>query len=91
MVGADTLHSADAANKPTITDNNADVVDLDDGTEVRGSGIDPQGTGGGIAGARPATPAAAPSTTSTSSTPAPPAPSRPSSSTQRRARSTSPT
>ncbi len=50
-VGSDTLHSADAANKPTITDNNADVVDLDDGTEVRGLRIDPQGTGGGIAGA----------------------------------------
>jgi cadherin-like protein/Big-like domain-containing protein/cadherin domain-containing protein/hemolysin type calcium-binding protein len=50
-VGTDTLHAADAANKPTITDNNADVVDLDDGTEVRGFRIDPQGTGSGIAGA----------------------------------------
>ncbi|HEY6691748.1 MAG TPA: hypothetical protein VI006_02790, partial [Solirubrobacteraceae bacterium] len=49
-VGADTLHLADAANKPTITDNNADVVDLDDANEVRGLNIDPQGTGGGIAG-----------------------------------------
>ena len=49
-VGSDTLHSADAANKPSITDNNADVVDLDDGTEVKGFNIDPQGTGGGIAG-----------------------------------------
>ena len=75
-VGADTLHSADAANKPTITDNNADVVDLDDGNEVRGLSIDPQGTGGGIAGA-PATPAAARSTTSTSSTPARRHPARP--------------
>ena len=51
IVGSDTLHSADAANKPTITDNNADVVELDDGNEVRGFNIDPQGTGGGIAGA----------------------------------------
>jgi len=49
-IGPDTLHSADAANRPTITDNNADVVDLDDGNEVRGFNIDPQGTGGGIAG-----------------------------------------
>jgi hypothetical protein len=40
-VGSDALHSADAANRPTITDNNADVVDLDDATEVRGFNIDP--------------------------------------------------
>ena len=49
-VGSDTLHGADAANKPTLTDNNADVIDLDDSNEVRGLNIDPQGTGGGIAG-----------------------------------------
>ena len=49
-VGGDTLHSADAANKPSITDNNANVVDLDDDTVVKGFNIDPQGTGGGIAG-----------------------------------------
>ena len=51
VVGADTLHGADAANKPSITDNGADVVELDDGNEVRGFNIDPQGAGGGIAGA----------------------------------------
>ena len=49
-VGSDTLHGADGANKPSLTDNGADVVDLDDGNEVRGFNIDPQGTGGGIAG-----------------------------------------
>ena len=49
-IGSDTLHSADAANRPTITDTNADVVDLDDGNEVRGVSIDPAGAGGGIAG-----------------------------------------
>ena len=43
--------AANAARKPTLTDSNADVVDLDDGNEVRGFNIDPQGTGGGIAGA----------------------------------------
>jgi hypothetical protein len=49
-VGGDTLHTADAVNRPTLTDNNDDVVNLDDGTTVKGVAIDPQGTGGGIAG-----------------------------------------
>ncbi|MDX6581253.1 MAG: hypothetical protein QOI10_437, partial [Solirubrobacterales bacterium] len=46
---AATLHSADAANRPTLTDTTADVVELDDGNEVKGLGIDPEG-GGGIFG-----------------------------------------
>ncbi len=50
VVGSDTLHTGVAGKRPTITDNNADVVDLDDNTTVRGLTIDPQGTGGGIAG-----------------------------------------
>jgi VCBS repeat-containing protein len=50
VVGADTLWTAVAGARPTLTDNNADVVDLDDNTTVRGFVIDPQGTGGGIAG-----------------------------------------
>jgi VCBS repeat-containing protein len=50
IVGSDTLHSADAANRPTLTDNNADVVDLAAGNEVRGLELDPKGTGGGIFG-----------------------------------------
>ena len=33
-----------------MTADNADVIDLDDGNEVRGFNIDPSGTGGGIAG-----------------------------------------
>ena len=49
-VGSDTLYPADASKKPTITDSGADVVDLDDGNEVRGFNIDPSGTGGGLAG-----------------------------------------
>ncbi|MEA2440977.1 MAG: hypothetical protein QOH76_2401, partial [Thermoleophilaceae bacterium] len=48
---AATLHSSDASNRPTLTDNNANVVNLDDSNTVAGVGIDPQGTGGGIAGA----------------------------------------
>ena len=35
---------------PTLTATGADVIDLDDGNEVRGLNIDPQGAGGGIAG-----------------------------------------
>jgi hypothetical protein len=49
-LNADTLHPANPGAHPTLTDNNADVVELDDGNEVRGFNIDPQGTGGGIAG-----------------------------------------
>jgi hypothetical protein len=51
IVSGDNLHAADAANRPSLTDNNADVVALDDNNEVRGLQLDPQGTGGGIAGA----------------------------------------
>ena len=36
---------------PTLTVSNEDVVQLDDGNEVRGFTLDPQGTGGGIEGA----------------------------------------
>ena len=45
-----TLHPANAGAHPTLTATNADVIDLDDGNEIRGLNIDPQGTGGGIAG-----------------------------------------
>ena len=51
VVGADVLHPANPGAHPTLTATGADVIDLDDGNEVRGLNIDPQGTGGGIAGA----------------------------------------
>jgi hypothetical protein len=38
------------STRPTLTDTNADVVELDDNNTVRGFVLDPQGTGGGIAG-----------------------------------------
>ncbi len=44
------LHPANAGAHPTITASNADAVSLDDGNEVRGFNVDPDGTGGGIAG-----------------------------------------
>ena len=50
QVGSDVLAAAVPGNRPTITDNNADVVALAAGNTVRGVQIDPQGTGGGIAG-----------------------------------------
>jgi hypothetical protein len=50
QIGADVLQAANAAARPTITDNNADVVALASGNTVRGVQLDPQGTGGGIAG-----------------------------------------
>jgi Bacterial Ig domain/Bacterial cadherin-like domain/RTX calcium-binding nonapeptide repeat (4 copies) len=50
VVGADTLHPANPGAHPTLTATAADVIDLDDGNEVRGLNIDPQGAGGGIAG-----------------------------------------
>jgi len=50
-VGSDTLHTGDPLKRPTITDNNDDVVALAAANEVRGVELDPQGTGGGIAGA----------------------------------------
>jgi hypothetical protein len=49
VVAGVTLNTGVPANRPTITDNNADVVVLDDGNTVTGVDIDPQGTGGGIA------------------------------------------
>ena len=86
----DTLHPANPGAHPTLTATNADVIDLDDGNEVRGFNLDPQGAGGGIAGATGDT-AAARSTTSTSPTPARRGRSPGSSSTAPPARSTSPT
>jgi hypothetical protein len=50
QIGSDVLHSADAANKASITNNNADVVTLAGGATVKSFNIDPQGTGGGIFG-----------------------------------------
>jgi hypothetical protein len=50
VVNSTTLHPADSSNRPTITNNNADVVTLAGGTTVRGFTIDPQGTGGGVFG-----------------------------------------
>ena len=47
---ADTLHPANPGAHPTLAATNEDVVDLDDGNEVRGFNLDPSGTGGGIAG-----------------------------------------
>jgi len=49
-VGTATLLPANPGAHPTLTATNADVIDLDDGNEVRGMQIDPQGTGGGIGG-----------------------------------------
>jgi hypothetical protein len=48
---ADTLHAASAGAHPTITATSADAVSLDDGNEIRGINVDPDGTGGGIVGA----------------------------------------
>ena len=48
--GSDLLYTGVAANRPTITDNNADVVTMASGTTIRGFNVDPQGTGGGIFG-----------------------------------------
>ena len=50
-LGSEILHPANAGAHPTLTANNEDVVSLDDGNEVRGFVLDPQGTGGGIEGA----------------------------------------
>jgi hypothetical protein len=49
VIGLDTLWTGVPANRPTLTDNNADVVALASGNTVKGLDIDPQGTGGGIA------------------------------------------
>jgi hypothetical protein len=50
QIGSDVLHTADAANKASLTNNNADVVTLAGGATVKSFNIDPQGTGGGIFG-----------------------------------------
>src|SRR3954471_15577832 len=50
QIGSDTLHTADAANKASLTNNNADVVTLAGSSTVKSFNIDPQGTGGGIFG-----------------------------------------
>jgi hypothetical protein len=50
QIGSDVLQTGIPANRPTITDSGADVVKLASGDTVRGVEIDPQGTGGGIAG-----------------------------------------
>ena len=49
-LGPETLLVPSPGARPTLTDTNADVVELDDGNEVRGFNLDPQGAGGGIAG-----------------------------------------
>jgi hypothetical protein len=46
----DTLYAANPGAKPTLTANNEAVVALDDGNELRGFNVNPDGTGGGIAG-----------------------------------------
>lgn len=48
--GADVLHTAIPGARPTITDTNADVVSLASNNTLRAIELDPQGTGGGIAG-----------------------------------------
>ncbi|MFL5780200.1 MAG: beta strand repeat-containing protein, partial [Thermoleophilaceae bacterium] len=50
QIGSDVLHTADAANKASIMNNNADVVTLAGGATVKSFNIDPQGVGGGIFG-----------------------------------------
>jgi hypothetical protein len=51
ILGGAFLHQAQAGKRPTLTNNNADVVELDDANFISGFVIDPQGTGRGIAGA----------------------------------------
>jgi hypothetical protein len=50
QIGSDVLHTADAANKASLTNNNADVVTLAGGGTVKSFNMDPQGTGGGVFG-----------------------------------------
>ncbi len=47
---ADTLQPATAGARPSLTATDEDVIALDDGNEIRDFNIDPEGTGGGIAG-----------------------------------------
>ena len=49
-LAAQTLHPANPGAHPTLPATGADVIDLDDGNEVRGLNLDPSGAGGGIAG-----------------------------------------
>ena len=49
-LAAESLHPASPGAHPTISASNADAVSLDDANEIRGFNIDPDGTGGGIAG-----------------------------------------
>ena len=49
---ADTLHPANAGAHPTLTATSEDVVDLDDGNEVRGFNIDPTATAAASRAAR---------------------------------------
>jgi hypothetical protein len=49
-LGTETLHPANPGARPTLTATNADVIDLGEGTVVRGVNLNPSGTGGGIAG-----------------------------------------
>ena len=48
---ADTVHPANAGAHPTLSGTNEDVVALDDGNEVRGFTLNPNGGSSGIAGA----------------------------------------
>ena len=50
-LGSEILHPSNAGAHLTLTATGEDVVSLDDGNEVRGFILDPQGTGGGIEGA----------------------------------------
>lgn len=50
VLTVDTLFAANPGARPTLAATNEDVVDLDDGNEVRGFVLEPSGTGGGIAG-----------------------------------------
>ena len=49
-LGSENLQAASPGARPTLTATNADVIDLGDGTVVRGFNLNPSGTGGGIAG-----------------------------------------
>ena len=50
VVGGQTLHTANAGGRPSLTAFNEDVVALDDSNTIAGLGLDPAGAGGGIAG-----------------------------------------
>ena len=50
VVGADTLWTGIAGNRPTLTASNEDVVAIDDNNVVRALELNPSGTGGGVGG-----------------------------------------